>query len=246
MRGRIGEVQPPCLTSSLLDRCSGNCSCVALTSCVPAGRPTRFSATAPCVALTPASLQSYPPHLPSMDGGNARGLLGTILAMWSCGRVSTHVYGVALRTNPSGTDLDGAIRPAGQQAGRGRCKMGVCALPPALRNPAPLGGPGKSLRGFPVRRAKGPRDLSQISGSPAGTYAPSLRQPAKHGGYAASRAADFTVSANWRLSRSTSFASAPSTMTRMTGSVPEARNNTRPWSASSFSASRTARITWLD
>ena len=78
------------------------------------------------------------------------------------------------------------------------------------------------------------------------SYAPSLRQPARRGGYAASRAADFTVAANWRLSRSTSCASAPSTITRMTGSVPEARNNTRPWSASSFSASRTARITWLD
>ncbi len=32
----------------LLDCCSGNCSCVALTSCVLAGRPTRFYLLHPC------------------------------------------------------------------------------------------------------------------------------------------------------------------------------------------------------
>ncbi len=51
----------------------------------------RFSATAPCVALTPASLQSYlllpwsRNFLPltARNGGNAQGLLGTILALQS-------------------------------------------------------------------------------------------------------------------------------------------------------------------
>ncbi len=37
--------------------------------------------------------------------------------------------------------------------------------------------------GFPVRRAKDPPDLSQVSGSPTGIYAPSLRQPVRNAGF---------------------------------------------------------------
>jgi hypothetical protein len=44
------------------------------------------------------------------------------------------------------------------------CKS--CACLPALRFPAALGRPGQTLRGLPVRRAKGPLDPWQFSGSP--------------------------------------------------------------------------------
>ncbi len=60
-------------------------------------------------------------------------------SVWSCGGIATHVYGVALQKNPSGTDLDGASRPEGQRAGIARCKMGGRAclrrFAPALRCP---------------------------------------------------------------------------------------------------------------
>ncbi len=44
------------------------------------------------------------------------------------------------------------------------CKS--CACLPALRFPVALGRPGQTLRGLPVRRAKGPLDPWQVSGSP--------------------------------------------------------------------------------
>ncbi len=44
------------------------------------------------------------------------------------------------------------------------CKSWACL--PALRFPAALGRPGQTIRGLPVRRAKGPLDPWQVSGSP--------------------------------------------------------------------------------
>ncbi|MBM2830376.1 MAG: hypothetical protein HW411_1166, partial [Gammaproteobacteria bacterium] len=41
------------------------------------------SVAVPDATLTPPSLESYLLHLTSMDGGNAKGLYGTILAMQS-------------------------------------------------------------------------------------------------------------------------------------------------------------------
>jgi len=45
--------------------------------------PALLSVAVPDATLTPPSLESYLLHLTSMDGGNAKGLYGTILAMQS-------------------------------------------------------------------------------------------------------------------------------------------------------------------
>ncbi len=68
-------MHPALAAPARLGNCSDNCSCVVLTSSVPAGRLR-------CSRLLLLA-QLYLPLLTTMDGGNAKRLSGTILALES-------------------------------------------------------------------------------------------------------------------------------------------------------------------